>query len=96
MTKKINGNNYLYAKSTKRPKDGNVEEKYLGTPDDVVAIVDSFRNPPQPQVVDREFGAVAALWSGGGTIKNYRKPWIQFSPNEIMGLLLGHIYESEH
>jgi hypothetical protein len=63
VTKKINGNNYLYAKSTKRAPDGSIEEKYLGTPDDVVAMVDSFRNPPQPQITDKEFGAVAALWS---------------------------------
>jgi transposase len=54
---------YIYAKNTKRPKDGPVKEKYLGTPDDIVAMVDSFRNPPQPQVVDIEYGAVAALWS---------------------------------
>jgi hypothetical protein len=26
-------------------------------------MVDSFRNPPEPQVADREYGAVAALWS---------------------------------
>jgi transposase len=63
LSKNVNGNTYLYAKNTKRPKSGPVEEKYLGTPDDIVAMVDSFRNPPQPQVVDIEYGAVAALWS---------------------------------
>jgi transposase len=63
LNKMVNGNTYLYAKSTKRPKDGPAEEKYLGTPDDIVAMLDLFLNPPQPQVVDIEFGAVAALWS---------------------------------
>jgi hypothetical protein len=38
VTKKVNGNNYLYAKNTKRGPDGAVEEKYLGTPDDVGSL----------------------------------------------------------
>jgi hypothetical protein len=36
----VNGNTYLYAKSTKPPKDGSAEEKYLGTPDDIVTMVE--------------------------------------------------------
>jgi transposase len=63
VTKQVNQNTYLYAKSTKRSKGEPVEEKYLGTADDVVAIVDAFRNSPAPTIVDKEFGAVAALWS---------------------------------
>jgi transposase len=63
VTKQVKQNTYLYAKSTRRSQDEPGEEKYLGTADDIVAMVDAFNNPPAPAVVDKEFGAVAALWS---------------------------------
>lgn len=64
MTKRNNGNEYLYVKQTKRTIKGEpAEEKYLGTADDIVAIVEAFKNPPAPAVIDKEFGAIAALWS---------------------------------
>jgi transposase len=64
LSKTVNGNQYFYAKSTgKRQANESAEEKYLGSADDIVAIIDAFHNPPAPEVNDREFGAVAALWS---------------------------------
>lgn len=49
--------NHPAVKKNQRPKN------FLSTSDDIVAIIDAFHNPPPPVVVDREFGAVAALWS---------------------------------
>ena len=64
VSKTVNGNQYFYAKNTgKRLPNKPVEEKYLGSADDIVAIIDAFHNPPTPEAQDREFGAVAALWS---------------------------------
>lgn len=62
VPKSINGKQYFYAKRPRRQGEP-AEEKYLGPADDIVAIVDAFRNPPAPAVSDRDFGAVAALLS---------------------------------
>ena len=64
MSMTVNGNQYFYAKCTgKRQANEPAEEKYLSSADDIVAIINAFHNPPAPEVHDREFGAVAALWS---------------------------------
>ena len=61
VTKNVHGKEYFYAKSSSHKEP--TAEKFLGTADDIVAIIDAFHNPPPPVVVDREFGTVAALWS---------------------------------
>ena len=62
MPKTTNGKQYFYAKRPRR-RGEPAEEKYLGSADDIVTIIDAFRNPPAPAVSDLEFGAVAALFS---------------------------------
>jgi transposase len=63
VTKTVNGNKYQYGKQTHKSSSEPNSEVYLGTADDIVAIVQAFHHPPAPEVTDREFGAVAALWS---------------------------------
>jgi len=62
MTKTVHGKEYFYAKPSHRNAEPS-NEKFLGTADDIVAIIEAFHNPPPPVVVDQEFGTIAALWS---------------------------------
>lgn len=68
VSKTVNGNQYFYAKNTgKRLPNKPVEEKYLGSADDIVAIIDAFHNPPTPEP---KIGSLAlslpyGRWSNG-------------------------------
>jgi hypothetical protein len=44
VTKNIHGKEYFYAKSSSHKEP--TAEKFLGTADDIVAIINAFHNPP--------------------------------------------------
>jgi len=61
--KRVKQNVYYYAVNSHPKPASPAREIYLGSAEDVVTMVEGFRNPPPPVVTDREFGPIAALLS---------------------------------